>query len=79
MRQFKEINVEGPVPFIPWEKLTFENFKQILLHGINMDKPWIARSEKDLMVGSLKFCESFWEKEILTDHPNKETLLIVLD
>ena len=34
-----------------------------------------SKERKDFMVGSLKFCESFWEREILADHPNKETLL----
>ena len=56
IRQFKEINVVGTMPVIPWEKLTFTDFEQILLHGIKGDKP-----------------ESFWEREILADHPNKET------
>ena len=45
------------MPVIPVKKLTFTDFEQILLHGIKGDKPeWIARSEKDFMVGSLHFC-----------------------
>ena len=55
--------------------LTLQDFKSILHDEVSTLPQKVQREEKGFMVGSLGLCEIFWEKEILSDHPNKQLLL----
>ena len=75
MKQFEEVRVDGSLPEKPWRMLTLQDFKSILHDEVSTLPQKVQREEKGFMVGSLGLCENFWEKEILSDHPNKQLLL----
>ena len=56
--------------------LNVENYKSILLEGrkVSMEEA-VFRSEKAFKPANLKEYYTFWEEEILKDHPNKQVLL----
>ena len=56
--------------------LSVGNYKSILLQGrkVSMEEA-VFRSEKAFKPSNLKEHYTFWEEEILKDHPQKQVLL----
>ena len=55
--------------------LTLQDFRSILHDEVSALPQKVQREEKGFMVGSIGLCENFWEREILSDHPDKQLLL----
>ena len=56
--------------------LSVDKYKSILLEGrgVAMEEA-VFRSEKAFRPSNLKEHHTFWEEEVLKDHPNKQVLL----